>query len=150
MVRSLVCWDSYLLELRNITVDGVDIAEHSDLTSAQMASEYAEGCGAVVLDSGSTFMYMDSPALAALTAAIAAGLRNGAAVMECPGVMFDTPGSNGTNITCYQSLALDIKSTSEYFPTARRPALPHSLSLPCTPPPAAQAQRAPRTYQNSR
>lgn len=138
MVRSLVCWDSYLLELHNVTVDGVDISEHSDLTSAQMAQEYAEGCGAVVLDSGSTFMYMDSPALEALTAAIAAGLRGGATVEECPGVMFDTPGSNGTNITCYQSLALDIKSTGDYFPTVRLflaprplgPAVSPSSSLP--------------------
>lgn len=116
LVRSLVCWTSYLVELEKISVGGVDIGTYANATSSQMASAYALGCGAVVLDSGSTFMYMDTLPLAALTAAIAAGLRGGAEEAPCPAVLLDTPGSNGTVVTCYATKAYEMHQLPSYFP----------------------------------
>lgn len=117
LVRSLVCWTSYLVELQRITVNGQDIGSYVNVSTSEMAQTYAMGCGAVVLDTGSTFMYVDTLALDALTTGILSGLKNGAEWTPCPGVLLDTPGSNGTNVTCFSSRAYTIKDVGDYFPT---------------------------------
>jgi hypothetical protein len=98
LVRSLSCWTSYLVSVTAISVGPTNIAAYSVLSELEMQAQYAQRCGGTIIDSGSSFMYLPSYALAALTDAIADALTPGTRAGGCPPAAL---GGAGANATCY-------------------------------------------------
>jgi hypothetical protein len=98
LVRSLSCWTSYLVSVTAVSAGDTNIAAFSELTELEMQAEYAQRCGGTIIDSGSSFMYMPTLALEALTQAIGAALAPGARAGGCPPAAL---GGSPVNATCY-------------------------------------------------
>ena len=113
MVRSVACWTSYLVTVTAISVGSTNIAAYSQLSPFEMQGQYASRCGGTILDSGSSFMYVPTQALQALTAAIRASLSSGAREGPCPGAAL---GSGASNATCYAIPPSASGDVSGYFP----------------------------------
>ncbi len=113
MVRSLSCWTAYLVTVTAIRVDGTDISDYSDLTSLEMEGQYAQRCGGTIIDSGSSFMYMPTLAVEALTKTLSHSLGSKVAQDACPQAAL---GDGAANATCYAMPPEDVNDVAAYFP----------------------------------
>lgn len=113
IVRSLSCWTQYLVTVTSIEVGGIDISKNSPLTSLEMEEEYAQRCGGTIIDSGSSFMYLPTLALDALTETLAQSLGPKVVQHGCPQAAL---GDGAANSTCYGMPALDTGDVAAYFP----------------------------------
>jgi hypothetical protein len=97
----------------SIQVGGTDISKYSMLSSLEMEGQYAQRCGGTIIDSGSSFMYLPTLAVEALTATLSHALGPKVAQAACPQAAL---GDGAANSTCYAMPPMDVGDVAAYFP----------------------------------
>ena len=111
--KQLSCWTAYLVTVTSIQVNGTDISKYSPLSSLELEGQYAERCGGTIIDSGSSFMYLPTLAVEALTQTLSHSLGPKVLQDRCPQAAL---GDGAANSTCYAVPPLDVDNVAAYFP----------------------------------
>jgi len=111
LVRSLDCWANYITTVSGLSVAGEDLARYSPLSGPQLALALGSLCGGTMLDSGSSFTYMPTPVLAAITLAVGQNLAPSVRIVPCPvqagdGTCYAVPG--GDDLSGFPDVLVDF------------------------------------------